>query len=95
MIAVPCFLAVGVWLAKSGKENRMVIIPMVFMIFATMTSLIMSLGKNISILKAGQGRLETHGIQCLMIVFIFVLAFMLLLEGVKVLLKAHKESLEK
>ncbi|MDP0493665.1 MAG: carbon starvation protein A [Fusobacterium sp. JB021] len=95
LIAVPCFLAVGVWLAKSGKENRMVIIPMVFMIFATMTSLIMSLGKNISILKAGQGRLETHGIQCLMIVFIFVLAFMLLLEGVKVLLKAHKESLEK
>lgn len=94
LIAVPCFLAVGVWLAKTGRENRMVIIPMVFMVFATMTSLVMSFWSNMLFFKEGNGKISVHGIQSLMIVFIFVLAFMLLFEGVKVLLKVRKTSLE-
>lgn len=92
LIAVPLFLAVGVWLAKTGKENRMVIIPMIFMIFATMSSLIMSLGKNISALQSGNGKISSNGVQSVMIIFIFILASMLLFEGIKVLLKVRKEA---
>lgn len=90
LVAVPCFLGVSVWLSKKGKNNKMLFIPMLFMLAATMSSLLISFKTNVIILMSGKGSLAVQGLQCLIIVPIFVLAFVLVLEGGKVLLENRK-----
>lgn len=90
LVAVPCFLGVSVWLAKTGRNNKMLFIPMVFMICATMSSLLISFKTNIILLATGKGSLAVHGLQSVVIFFIFGLALMLVVESVKVLLQLRK-----
>ncbi|WP_300331422.1 carbon starvation protein A [Fusobacterium sp.] len=90
LVAVPCFLGVSVWLAKTGRNNKMLFIPMIFMICATMSSLLISFKTNIILLATGKGSLAVHGLQSIVIFFIFGLALMLVIESAKVLLQLRK-----
>lgn len=90
LVAVPCFLGVSVWLAKTGRNNKMLFIPMIFMICATMSSLLISFKTNVILLATGKGNLAVHGLQTVVIFFIFGLALMLVVEGAKVLLELKK-----
>lgn len=90
LVAVPCFLGVSVWLAKTGRNNKMLFIPMIFMICATMSSLLISFKTNITLLATGKGSLAVHGLQSVVIFFIFGLALMLVVESTKVLLQLRK-----
>ncbi len=92
LVAVPCFLGVSVWLAKKGRNNKMLFIPMVFMICATLSSLLISFKTNVTILMAGKGKIGIHGLQTVITVFIFVLAVLLVIESTKVLMALHKEN---
>lgn len=90
LVAVPCFLAVAVWLAKTGRNNKMLYIPMIFMLCATLSSLVISFINNVKKLSAGTGALSVEGLQCVIIIPIFILAIMLVVEGGKVLIQAEK-----
>lgn len=93
LVAVPCFLGVSVWLAKTGRNNKMLFIPMIFMICATMSSLLISFKTNLILLATGKGSLAVHGLQSIVIFFIFGLALMLVIESAKVLLQLRKSPL--
>lgn len=92
LVAVPCFLGVFVWLSKKGKNNKMLFIPMVFMLMATMSSLLISFKSNVLILMSGKGSLAVHGLQCVIIIPIFALAFILVIEGGKVLWENRRQK---
>ena len=92
LVAVPAFLAIAVYLARKGKNNKMLYIPIVFMLCATISSLILSFKNNIVKLVGGTGTALTEGLQCVLIVPIVVLAIILVIEGGKVLISVEKEK---
>ena len=92
LVAVPAFLALAVYLARKGKNNKMLYIPIVFMLCATISSLVLTFKNNIMKLMGGNGTALTEGLQCVLIVPIVVLAVILVIEGGKVLLQVEKEN---
>lgn len=92
LVAVPAFLGVAVWLGKKGKNNKMFYFPMVFMLLACMSSLVLSFKGNLEKFANGTAKMITEGLQCVVIVPIFVLALILVIEGGKVLLQTDKEN---
>lgn len=90
LVAVPAFLAAAVWLARSGRNNKMLYFPMIFMLAATLTSLVISFKDNLAKFSAGTASFAKEGLQCIIIVPIFVLAIMLVIEGGKVLIACEK-----
>lgn len=94
LVAVPCFLGVSVWLAKKGKTNVMLLIPMFFMLAATMSSLLISFKTNLILLLSGKGSLAVQGLQALITLPIFVLALILVIEGIKVLWEHRKKKVK-
>lgn len=90
LVAVPAFLGLAVWLAKKGRNNRMLYFPMVFMLAACLSSLVLSFKANLMKFQAGTAVLIKEGLQCVVIVPIFVLAIILVIEGGKVLIEAEK-----
>ena len=90
LVAVPAFLGLAVWLAKKGKNNKMLYFPMIFMLAACLSSLVLSFKANIMKFQAGTAVLIKEGLQCVVIVPIFVLAVILVIEGSKVLMQAEK-----
>ena len=87
LVAVPAFLACSVWFKHMGKNNKMFLIPMFFMLAATMTSLVMSFCTNVNLLLAGTGAFGKEGLQCIIIVPVIILAVILVVDGMKELMK--------
>ena len=92
LVAVPAFLACAVWFKHMGKNNKMFLIPMFFMLAATMTSLVMSFCTNVSLLMAGTGAFGKEGLQCIIIVPVIILAIILVIDGLKELLKKQAKA---
>ena len=92
LVSVPAFLAVAVFLGKKGKKNRMLYFPMIFMLCATMSSLILTFKNNVIKLVAGEGKIFVEGLQCAIIVPIAILAIILVIEGGKVLIQTEKDK---
>lgn len=85
LLAALALLAVAAWLGNIGKNNRMFIFPMVFMLVATLSALVITFVKNVSALSAGTGTISKEGLQIFFIILLVVLAVDLTLEGVKTL----------
>ena len=88
LVAVPAFLAVGTYLKRQGKNNKMLYIPIIFMACATLTSLCLSFKNNLVALIGGGldgTALFTNVLQDVIIVPMVVLAIILLIDGGKVL----------
>ena len=92
LVAVPAFLCVAVYLKRKNKNEKMLYIPMVFMLCATLTSLVISFVNNVNKLMAGTASLMKEGLQCVIIVPIFVLAVILVIEGAKTLASLYKKN---
>lgn len=92
LVAVPAFLAVAVYLAKKGRNNKMLYFPMIFMLCATMTSLVFTFKNNVMRLIGGEGTIYTEGLQCIIILPIAICAIILVIEGGKVLLQTEKAN---
>ena len=88
LVAVPAFMACAVWFKHVGRNNKMFLIPMAFMLVATMSSLVISFTTNVSKLMAGTGVMGKEGLQCVIIVPLIVLALIITFEGYKELKKA-------
>ncbi len=88
LVAVPAFLAVGTYLKKHGRNNKMLHIPIIFMSCATLVSLFFSFKNNLVALMGGGldgTAVFTNVLQDVIIVPIVILAVILLIDGGKVL----------
>ena len=88
LVAVPAFLAIGTYLKKQGKNNKMLHIPIIFMSCATIVSLIFSFKNNLVALINGGldgAATFTNILQDVISVPIVILAVILLIDGGKVL----------
>lgn len=89
LLAGLALLAVAAWLGNVGKNNKMFIFPMIFMLLATLSALCITFYSNFKKLSAGEGSATTEGVQMVIIVLLVVLAINLVFEGVRAL-KTHK-----
>jgi carbon starvation protein len=85
LLAALALLAAAAWLGNVGRNNKMFMFPMAFMLVATISALIITFIKNVSALAAGTGTASKEGLQLIFIVLLIVLAINLTLEGIKTL----------
>lgn len=85
LLAALALLAVAAWLGNIGKNNKMFLFPMAFMLCATISSLLLTLQAKISMFAAGTGTLSADGLQIFFSALLIVLAINLTVEGVKTL----------
>ena len=94
LLAVLALLAVCAWLGNIGKSNRMLYIPMMFMLAATLTSLLFTIGSRMGDLASGFDGVATA--QLVISIILFIMAVFLMVEGLKVLnaqrLTKHEEN---
>ncbi len=99
LLAGLAMLAVAAWLGKIGKNNKMFIFPMIFMLCATLTSLLLTIYNNILLIAGkvvdaeGAVKVATWGDWYTVIwsLGLIVLAVILVITGVKTL-AAEKNS---
>jgi len=92
LVAVPAFLALAAYLKRIGRNNKMLYIPIIFMACATITSLLLTLKKNLGEVFGGtvEGTaMFTDVLQSVIIVPLVVLAVILIIDGGKVLLNKN------
>lgn len=90
LLAGLALLAVAAWLGNIGKNNKMFIIPMIFMLCATLTSLIMTIIKKIGMISAGMAWGDWF--QLIFALAMVVLAVILVVEGIQTFARISKEK---
>ena len=97
LLAGIAMLAVASWLANIGKNNKMFFVPMVFMLAATGTSLVMTIIAKIKLI-AGMipDKVAAWGdwFQMIWSIGLVVLAVILVIEGVQVIAKPKAKKAE-
>jgi len=84
-------LAVATWLGNTGKNNKMILFPMGFMLIVTITSLIINTKTQIGIIAAGEADWGPWA-QAIIGIILVVLAVVLAIEGVKELANDKKAA---
>lgn len=77
-------LAVATWLGNAGKNNKMFLIPMAFMIVVTISSLALTVKNQIGIISAGGADWGPYA-QTILGILLIVLAVVLVIEGIQTL----------
>lgn len=77
-------LAVATWLGNAGKNNKMFLIPMAFMIVVTICSLALTVKNQIGIIAAGGADWGPYA-QAILGALLIILAIILVIEGVQTL----------
>ena len=85
LLAGIAMLAVAAWLANIGKNNKMFLFPMAFMLVATITSLIMTIIQKAKAVVAGAPWGDWF--QMIWSIGLVILAVVLVIEGVQVIFK--------
>ncbi len=81
LLAGIALLAVCAWLGEVGKNNKMFYIPMVFMLCATLTSLVITIIKKFGVIGGGEA-VWGDWFQLVFALAMAVLAVILVLEGI-------------
>ncbi len=81
LLAGIALMAVAAWLGEAGKNNKMFFIPMIFMLAATLTYLIMTVQKKVVLIGAG-GAVWGDWFQFLFAAAMAILAIILVIEGI-------------
>ena len=84
-------LAVATWLGNVGKNNKMFLIPMAFMIVVTICSLCLTIKNQIGIIKAGGADWGPYA-QAILGALLVILAIVLVIEGIQTLTKDKKKA---
>ena len=82
LLAGIALMAVCAWLGQAGKNNKMFYIPMVFMLAATLTSLVITVKNKIIMIGAGQA-LWGDWFQLFFAAAMAILALVLVAEGIQ------------
>lgn len=92
LLAALGLLAVATWLGKVGKNNKMFLLPMAFMLIVTITSLCFTLKSNIAGIMAGGDGVTWCVIRVVISALLVVLAIILAVDGVKTLSNQKKSA---
>ena len=79
-------LAVATWLGNIGKNNKMFLLPMAFMVVVTISSLAITLIGQVKIIAAGGADWVPYA-QVILAAFMIILSVILVIEGVTTLAK--------
>ena len=91
LLAALGLLAVAAWLGKIGRNNKMFLFPMAFMLIVTLTSLVFTIITQVNLITSGAD--VTWGIvRGVIAVLLIILAIDLVVEGVKTLSKQAKAN---
>ena len=91
LLAALGLLAVAAWLGKIGRNNKMFLFPMAFMLIVTLTSLVFTIITQVNLITSGTD--VTWGIvRGVIAVLLIILAIDLVVEGVKALSKQAKAN---
>ena len=100
LLAGLALMAVAAWLGNVGKNNKMFIIPMIFMLCATLTQLCLTIIAKVKGLASGAfaanvattGPVWGHVFQLVFAAAMFVLAIILVIEGIQTFCKQSKKA---
>ena len=96
LLAGIALLAVAAWLGEVGKNNKMFFIPMIFMLAATLTQLVITVIKQTGVIATGKFSASDpawgHWFQLLFAAAMAMLAVILVIEGVKTFVKLAKKN---
>ena len=96
LLAGIALLAVAAWLGEVGKNNKMFFIPMIFMLAATLTQLVITFIKQTGVIAAGKFSASDpawgHWFQLLFAAAMAMLAVILVIEGAKTFVKLAKKN---
>ncbi len=84
-------LAVATWLGNIGKNNKMFLIPMTFMIIVTICSLALTVKNQVGLIAAGGADWGPYA-QAILGTLLIILAIVLVIEGVQTLTKIKKRT---
>jgi len=84
-------LAVATWLGNIGKNNKMFLIPMAFMIVVTISSLVLTVKGQIGVISKGGADWGPYA-QVIFGVLLIALAIVLVIEGIQTLSKQKKKT---
>ena len=84
-------LAVATWLGNIGKNNKMFLLPMAFMVVVTISSLAITLIGQVKIIAAGSADWGPYA-QVILAAFMIVLSVILVIEGVTTLAKKNANA---
>lgn len=90
LLATLCLLAVAAWLGNAGRNNKMLYIPMVFMLIVTVTSLVLTIISKAQALAAAVTL--ASALQLVISAILVVLAIVLAVKGFKVILGQLKNK---
>lgn len=88
LLAVLALLAVCTWLGNIGKRNSMLLVPMFFMLAATLSSLVLTAWSKVNILMDGMD--GAAAAQLVLSIVLFVLALVLMREGIGTLMEQRR-----
>ena len=84
-------LAVATWLGNAGKNNKMFLLPMAFMMVVTICSLAITVKNQVGIISAGSADWGAYA-QVILAVLLIVLAVVLVIEGIQTLFGGKKKT---
>lgn len=90
LLAALGLLAVATWLGKAGKNNRMFLFPMAFMLVVTITSLCFTLKTNFAGISAGGEGVTWCIVRAVISALLIILAVILAVDGVKTMKRQKK-----
>ncbi len=91
LLAALGLLAVAAWLGKAGKNNKMFLFPMAFMLVVTITSLCFTLKTNFAGISAGGEGVTWCIVRAVISALLIILAVILAVDGVKTM-KTQKKG---
>lgn len=84
-------LAVATWLGNIGKNNKMFMIPMAFMMVVTICSLVLTVKNQVGIIMAGGADWGPY-VQTVLAVLLVVLSVILVIEGIQTIFGKNKKN---
>ena len=91
LLAALGLLAVATWLGNVGKDNKMFLIPMAFMLCVTIASLLINSWQQFNVILAGGADWGPY-VQVVLGLMLVVLAVVLAIEGVTTIAKQKKTA---
>jgi len=89
LLAGLALLAVAAWLGNIGKNNKMFIIPMIFMLIATITSLCITFYQRVTAIAGGAAN-SGNILQTIFSALLVILSVTLIIEGIQTFAKQAK-----
>ena len=91
LLAALGLLAVAAWLGRVGRDNKMFLLPMAFMLVVTIVSLVLNTADQIKLIAAGGADWGPYA-QTLFGVLLIALSVVLVIEGAGTIYGQHKQK---